>query len=76
VTGDPRRAERLWTLAIRHPAWHAWADDDGWHAWRRDSLLSAVPPDDRTLHEADYQDFTRLLSREDGTELALAGRPS
>ena len=76
MSGDPRWTERLWTLAIRHPRWHVGVNGDGWHAWPRESLLDPAEPDDRVLHDPDYQDFTRLLGREDGTELALAGRPS
>jgi hypothetical protein len=67
-------AERTRPAAIR-PGWHSWADDEGWwHAFRQETPLSE--PDDRVLHAPGWRELDRLLSKEDGQELALAGRPS
>ena len=70
-----RRAERLMRMRILHPEWTVWAGEDGWHGIRREPLLLAAP-DDRIVHAPDFQDFARVLDREDGTGLALAGRCS
>ena len=70
---DPEGQEPVLARRIR-PGWHSWADGRGWHAFRQETPLSE--PDDRVLHAPGWRELDRILSKEDGQELALAGRPS
>jgi hypothetical protein len=73
MSADPEDPRRNRPAVIR-PGWHAWADRKGCHAFRNDTPLSE--PDDRVLHAPDFHELARLLRKEDGQELVLAGSQS